>query len=223
MPLVVAVWPDNTISILRVASGFTMLDLFGQIDIEASPLDATCYQVGSDEDGMHITFGWKDLDDGNKVNAESTGVAIGKLFGRVKKLPWPEDILKQWMIRLSYETRRQDYVDRSRFLFADEIPKFPSAPQPTHSVCDVRRMKPFCGVYFAFNSDGTCHYVGESEDVTKRVSKSRPEIGDRMIGLIECMPQDRKRIEAYFVALLDPPGNGASSHRMREKGAADGT
>jgi len=223
MPLVIAVWPNNTISILRAPFGFTMLHLFALIDHEASPLDATCYQVASDDDGMHITFDWKHLDDGTKVTPDSSDVVIGKLFGKIKKLPWPDDILKQWMRELSHNSRRQDHMERSRFLFADEIPKFPSAPTPTHSVCDVRRMRPFCGVYFAFNEDGSCHYVGESEDVTKRVSKSRPEIADRMIGLIECMPHDRKRIEAYFVALLDPPGNAASSHRMKQKEATDGT
>jgi hypothetical protein len=223
MPLVIAVWPNNTISVLRVRRGFTMLDLFASIDIEASPLDATCYQVADDEDGMHITFDWEHLDDGAHVTPESAGVAIGKLFGKIRKLPWPDDILKQWMRHLSHSVRRQDHMERARFLFADDIPKFPCAPPPTHTVSDVRRMNPFCGVYFAFNQDGTCHYVGESEDVTKRVSKSRAVIGDRMIGLIECRPHERKRIEAYFVAVLDPPGNGASSHRMREKEATDGT
>jgi hypothetical protein len=222
MPTVVAVWPNNTISIIRVCSGFTMLDLFALIDVEASPLDATCYQVGSDEDGMHITFGWNHIDDGSTVTPESENVAIGKLFGKIKQLPWPEDILKQWMRQLSHSTRRAEYADRSRFLFADEIPKFPCAPAPTHTVCQVRRMNPFCGVYFAFNDDGSCHYVGESEDVTKRVSKSRHQIADRMIGFIQCMPHERKLIEAYFVALLDPPGNGASSHRMKEREAKDG-
>lgn len=222
MPLVVAVWPNNTISIVRVASGFSMLDLFAAIDVEANPLDATCYQIASDDDGMHITFDWQHLDDGSKVSPESGGVVLGKLFGRIKKLRWPEDIEKQWLRTLAYNTRRQEYVERSRFLLADEIPKFPAAPPPTHTVCEVRQMDSFCGVYFAFNEDGSCHYVGESEDVTKRVSKSRPEIAGRMIGLIECMPHERKRIEAYFVALLDPPGNGASSHRMRDKESTDG-
>jgi hypothetical protein len=222
VPLVVAVWPNNTISILRVESGFTMLDLFALIDPEASPLDATCYQVGCDEDGMHITFNWKHLDDSSKVTPKSADVEIGKLFGKIRRLPWPDDILKQWMRQLSHGVRQQDYMDRSRFLFADEIPKFPCAPSPTHTACDVRRMGSFCGVYFAFNEDGTCHYVGEAKDVTKRVSKSRPEIGNRMIGLIECMPHERRRIEAYFVALLNPPGNGISSHRMKEREATDG-
>jgi hypothetical protein len=223
VPLVVAVWPNNTISIIRAPSGFTMLNLFELIDHESSPLDAKCYRIGSDEDGMHVTFDWKHLNDGSSVTPESADVVIGKLYGKVKHLPWPDDILKQWMRQLANSARRQDCANRGRFLFADEIPKFPCAPSPAYTACDVRQMQSFCGVYFAFNEDGTCHYVGESEDVTKRVSKSRPEIGNRKIGLIECMPHDRKRIEAYFVALLDPPGNGASSHRMKEKEATDGT
>lgn len=223
MPLVVAVWPNNTISILRVPSGFTMLDLFSLIDAEASPLDATCYLCKSDEDGMHITFDWKHLDDGSKVTAKSPDVRLGKLFGKIKKLPWPEDILKQWMRQLSFDARRQDALNRSHFLTADEIPKFPAVPPATNTVREVRSMERFCGVYFAFNEDGTCHYVGESEDVPSRVSKSRPEIGERMIGFVRCMPHERRLIEAYFVALLDPPGNGASSHRMRQKEATDGT
>lgn len=223
MALVVAVWPNNTISILRVESGFTMLDLFAQIDVEASPLDATCYQIASDEDGMHITFNWTNFDDdGSAVMPTSKGLAIGKLFGKVRKLPWPDDILKQWMRELSRSARRQHFLESAQFLSAESIPRFPAPPDGQYTVCEVRRMKPFCGVYFAFNHDGSCHYIGESEDVTNRVSKSRPEIGDRLIGVIQCMPHERKRLEAYFVAMLDPPGNAASSHRMREKEAADG-
>ncbi len=223
MPTVVAVWPNNTISIVRVSPGFTMLDLFAVIDHEASPLDATCYMIGPDDDGMHITFDWKGFDDGSRVTDKSPDVAIGKMFGRIKKLPWPDDILKQWMRQLSFDVRRQDSLDRSRFLSGSEIPQFPAVPPATHSVNDIRAMDSFCGVYLSFNNDGTCHYVGESEDVTKRVTRSRPEIGDRTLGFVECMPHERRRIEAYFIALLDPPGNGASSHRMKQKEATDGT
>ena len=223
MGTVVAVWPNNTISIIRVSPGFTMLDLFSQLDVEASPLDATCYLVGTDEDGMHITFDWKGIDDGTRVTAKSPDVGISKLFGKIKKLPWPDDILKQWIRQLSFDARRQQALDSSRFLQADEIPQFPAVPSATSTVSEVRMMERFCGVYFAFNEHGTCHYVGELEDVPRRVSKSRPEIGNRTIGFVRCMPHDRKRIEAYFVAVLDPPGNGASSHRMRQKEATDGT
>lgn len=95
------------------------------------------------------------------------------------------------------------------------VAEFPEEPVKTFSVAEVRDMSPFCGVYFAYNSDGSCHYIGESTDVTSRVVGSRQEIGERRIGFIKCEPHERKRIEAYFVALFDPPGNACSTHRMR--------
>lgn len=217
MSVVVAVWPNNTISVLRMWTGFTMLDLFGEIDAEANPLDATCYLVRSDEDGMHITFDYKILDDGSPVGPKSQNVGIGKICGRIKKLPWPEDILKQWGRSLEREMRRENARESCRFLAAEEIPKMPSPPPASHSVQQVRAMDRFCGVYLAYDPDGSCHYVGESENVPERVSKSRPEIGERMIGLIRCHKHERKRIEAYFTALLNPPGNAISTHRMARK------
>ena len=214
MAIVIAVWPNNTISVIRMWRGFTMLDLFTQIDHESNPFDATCYQVGGDEDGMHITFDWIGLDDGSDVNPKSNQVGIGKLFGKIKKLTWPEDIQKQWFRQLERDIRREDASHAFRFLSADEIPRMPSPPPPLHTVQEVRSMDAFCGVYLSYDPDGSCYYVGESKKVSERVSKSRPEIGDRRIGLVRCAKHERKRIEAYFIALLDPPGNAISTHRM---------
>jgi hypothetical protein len=100
MPTVIAVWPDNTISILRMPSGFTMVDLFWEIDAEANPHDATFYQVSSDDDGMHITFNWKMPDDGGPVVPKSENLQIGKIYGRIKPLKLPSDILEQWATQL---------------------------------------------------------------------------------------------------------------------------
>jgi len=217
MPIVIAVWPNNTISVLRMWTGFTMLDLFSEIDHEAGPLDAICYLVRGDEDGMHITFDWKCLDDGSAVGPKSMHVGLGKICGRIKKLPWPSDIQKQWYRKLEADIRRGDAAEACRFLAAEDIPRMPSPPPPSHTVEEVRSMETFCGVYLAYDPDGSCHYVGESLDVPGRVSKSRPEIGDRLIGLIRCVKRERKRIEAYFIAMLDPPGNAISTHRMASK------
>lgn len=104
---------------------------------------------------------------------------------------------------------------------AAEIPSFPAPPSQTFTVDEVNRMPLFCGVYFAYDDDGSVYYVGESERVPKRVRKTRPEIGDRRIGVIRCEKHERKRIEAYFVAMLNPPGNGASTHRMLERSEMD--
>mgnify|MGYP003345824393 CR=1 FL=1 len=71
MALVIAVWPNNTISLVRMWNEFTMLDLFTQLDHEADPLDAQCWLVRRDDDGMHVTFDWKDMDDDEPVSPKS--------------------------------------------------------------------------------------------------------------------------------------------------------
>lgn len=92
----------------------------------------------------------------------------------------------------------------------------PPLSEQAHSISDIRRMDSFAGVYFAFNSDGSCHYVGESLDVTKRVSRNRPELAGRRISFIRCRAHDRKRIECYYIGLLDPPGNAQSTVRSKQ-------
>lgn len=74
-------------------------------------------------------------------------------------------------------------------------------------------MPSFSGVYLAYGDDGVCHYVGESRDVTGRVGESRPEIAGRRLAVIPCAPSERKRIECYYIGLLDPPGNSQSTRR----------
>ena len=74
-------------------------------------------------------------------------------------------------------------------------------------------MSPFSGVYVAWNDDGTAHYVGESINVPSRVQASRPEIGERLIGVIECDKNERLRIESLFIGLLNPSGNSQSLER----------
>lgn len=144
--------------------------------------------------------------------------------GRLKKLKWPRGIVRQ-AYRAAFGKSRDDRQECLRTVSADELKSFPAEPSETFSVDQVRAMSEFCGVYFAYNSDGSCHYVGESKDVTSRVTASRQEIGGRRIGVIKCEPHERKRIEAYFVAMLDPPGNAISTHRMAaasERGRASG-
>jgi hypothetical protein len=224
MPLVIAVWPNNTISAVWMQLGFSMVDLYNEIDMEACPLDATCYLATRTRDGLYVTLDWERLeDDEASVTPESNGIRVDSLTGKLRKLEWPFDIQRRWLRHLDRHGRRDKLRSAPRRLSANELQHFPSEPTETFSVDEVRGMPSFCGVYFAFNDDGSCHYVGESLDVTKRVSKSRPEIGERRIGLIRCDSNERRRIEAYFVATLDPAGNKSSTHAMRIKEGTDGT
>jgi hypothetical protein len=223
MPTVVAVWPNNTISIIRMWREFTMVDLFSEIDHEGNPFHATCYLLREDSDGLHITFDWKRLDDGTPVGPKSKNIGLGRIAGKIKKLPWPDDIEKQWFRQLERDARHSSVSDRMRYMSASELPKYPSPPQALYTADEVRQMKRFCGVYLAYDSDGTCHYVGESENVPCRVSKSRSEIGDRMIGIVSCSKHERRLIEAYFVSVLNPAGNGISTHRMKASSSTRNT
>lgn len=225
MPLIIAVWPNNTISVLRIKNGFTMLDLYYEIDKEHDPLDATCYRAREDDDGLYITFDWHDALDRHepKAGPKSSGLALTALDGRLTKLTWPPDIRKQWFRELTKEIRTKEAEDLFRHLQEDENPRLPAPPPPFYTVDEVKRMENFCGVYLAYNSDGSCHYVGESKKVPERVSESgRDEIGDRRIGIVRCDMHQRKRIEAYYIGILDPPGNGESSHRLATKESTNG-
>lgn len=227
MPIVIAKWPNGTFSVIKAPLGFSMSTLFWELDNEADPGDATLYLLKQDKDGWsHMTFDWNHDDFVQQEGAEDDGTRVlltqnsGRLdthSGRLKKLKWPRNILRN-AYRAMFAERPPESVDRKLSeMTADQIKDLPSEPVQTYTVDEVRSMEPFSGVYFAFNEDGSCHYVGEAKDVTTRVSKNREEIGSRRIGLISCKPHERKRIESYFVGLLDPPGNGASTHRMKKK------
>lgn len=218
MPLIVAVWPNNTISVVRMNSGYSMVDLFDALDEEANPEDAKCYELSGHRGRLHTTFDWaRSSKTGEPATRKSVGIRLGCLHGHKKKLEWPAGVGRMWLRRLGGERWRAGGESRVARMTADEIACMPAEPTKMFTVDEVRAMSSFCGVYFAYDDDGKCHYVGESEDVTCRVSRSRPEIGDRRIGVIACPPHERKRIEAYFVGVLNPPGNAASSHRMFER------
>ena len=200
-----------------------MVDLFNEIDAEANPLDAKCYLVSPGGDGLYVTFDWARFDKNeDTVAPKSRGMRVACLYGRRKLLRWPPGIARMWLRSLASEKDRAEEVAPIRTMSSDDLASLPAEPQETFTVDQVRAMDEFPGVYFAYNEDGSCHYVGESEAVPRRVSKSRPEIGSRRIGVIKVEKHARKRVEAYFVAMLDPPGNKISTHAMRSKEASDG-
>lgn len=222
MPIVIAKWPNGTFSVVLMQSGFSMADLFWKLDEEADPQGATPYLLRRDKDGeAHATFDWDSDDILERKSGEEKFIKLGPetgrldtCSGRLKKLKWPRGIVRT-AYRAAFGQQRGDRKESLRTISSDELKDFPAEPSETFSVEDVRAMSPFCGVYFAYNADGSCHYIGESKNVPSRVSGSREEIDDRRIGVVKCEPHERKRIEAYFVAMLDPPGNAISTHRVR--------
>jgi len=107
MPLVVALWPDNTISIVKMKTGYSMLNLFYELDQEADPVDAKCYEVRARGDGspLHVAFRWNEIEVDDNDAPESMTIPFDNLVvdgewggsSRIRHRPWPEDIFDQYI------------------------------------------------------------------------------------------------------------------------------
>ena len=83
----------------------------------------------------------------------------------------------------------------------------PPLPQRTYTLKQIKAMPKFSGVYFAYKG-GRCIYVGQSKNVPGRVSGSRKELAEAdEFGVIKCSPEQTRRIESYYIGLLDPVNN----------------
>jgi len=102
MSLVIAIWPNNTASVIRMRNGFSMLELFEEIDAEANPHDAECYLVKGDSEGLYVTFDLERQGEHAGVKGMKRRLKIGCLYGKHKRLFWPEDITEQ-----HYESLKQ--------------------------------------------------------------------------------------------------------------------
>lgn len=230
MPLVIAVWPNNSISVIQCPTDFTMTELFWAVDEEGDPSLVKLYLIKPENGWSHATFDFErcreqpEFSSGViRIAAESGKVGINS--GKRKRLYWPSNIVRDaWRFmgmksdawKTWWAPSETEGAEAMKAMTAEQIAEMPAEPVDLYTVKEIRAMPQFCGVYFAFNEDGSCHYVGESENVPGRVKSARKEIGSRRIGFVRCEPHERRRIEAYFVAMLDPPGNGISTHRMLE-------
>ncbi len=230
MPLIVALWPNRTVTFVYMQSGFTATDLYHELDQECDPLCAKCYVVGKDEcDSMYVTTESNSdslTKDDHKPDVEKRKaeyLRLGCLQGRKRRYRWPRTVVRDYIRSVYSDTRMQDTIHRMVEDYQRDMEGMPIPPSPKFSAKDVRGMEPFSGVYVSWNDDGTPFYVGESKNVPERVNGSRPEIGERRIGVLRCDEHDRKRLECFFIGLLNPPGNSQSTHRMQKSTSERGT
>jgi hypothetical protein len=214
MPVVIAAWPDGTVSVVSMNRGFSATDLYCQLDAEGDPLLAKCYVISRAGDRcFHI--GTRRLDEWELPPADGypERKKVESIEGRAKKFAWPKRVVRDYYRSLSRTGRASAREIVVEEMHASDIRQMPRPPDPQCNADEIKKLPAFSGVYVAWNDDGTVHYVGESTNVPSRVSRARPEIGDRRIGFVACPPQDRKRIECFFIGILDPPGNSQSTHR----------
>ena len=92
----------------------------------------------------------------------------------------------------------------------------PEIPAERYTIKQIREMDSFSGVYIAFSGDDII-YIGESKDVTERVTKSRSELkGCTSMAVIECPVEHRKRLEAYLIGKHNPLRNHEHPERQKE-------
>jgi len=105
MPLVIAQWPNRTVSVLKASAGWDDIWLFDCLDQEGDPLSAKVYVVS----GKNAHIGWSFKSEGGD---EDSLVAY---CGKAKPWHWPADILR-----------------RRYALFAEEFTNLPKpAPETT--------------------------------------------------------------------------------------------
>jgi hypothetical protein len=98
---------------------------------------------------------------------------------------------------------------------------YPAVPPAVFTVDEVRSMKSFSGVYIAISEQtGAVQYVGKSCDVTKRVSKSRPELRGCKLAVIKMPEPEIHFAELYYISKCRPVCN--KEGRLAVKEATDG-
>jgi hypothetical protein len=98
----------------------------------------------------------------------------------------------------------------------------PDVPGERYTIKQIREMNSFSGVYIAYVGDEIV-YIGESKDVTGRVSKSRPELKDcTSVAVIECPVEHRLRLESYLIGKHNPSRNHENSDNQKVKLAEKG-
>lgn len=241
MPTIVAVWPNNTTSVLVMEGGWKPIDLFYELDHVGDPVSAKVWVLKRHHgEAVHVTTDWArstkpqpnmdvsgthDAADSSEcIGPKSRGVRVSLAgdSGSMKRFHWPPNILRQFVFASLKDRVKKPGVAEA-ILSAEcgrMLAEIPAPPPPVHVAKDVNKMEPFSGVYVSWNEDGTAHYVGESINVPSRVQASRPEIGDRMIGVVQCDKNERLRIEALYIGLLNPAGNCQSLERAAARDSA---
>ena len=87
---------------------------------------------------------------------------------------------------------------------------FPPPPSPAVAWNDLREVPSSSGVYFLYKS-GRAVYVGESIDIRRRLRSHEHKGKYEAISWIKCDPSSRKRLESFYIAVLDPFLNSNST------------
>jgi hypothetical protein len=87
---------------------------------------------------------------------------------------------------------------------------FPPPPIPQFASDQLSDAPESSGVYFLYEGDRLV-YVGESLNVQRRLETHDHKGRFDKVGVIACDSQHRRRLESFYIGLLDPPLNHQST------------
>jgi hypothetical protein len=93
---------------------------------------------------------------------------------------------------------------------------FPPPPQPTSVADAIALATSSSGVYF-FYQQGICVYIGESIDIKNRLRNHEHLKQIDAVGVIYCDSKQRKRLECFYIGLLNPERNEQSTTNTHER------
>lgn len=90
---------------------------------------------------------------------------------------------------------------------------FPPPPMPSAGMETAQNIPSASGVYFVWENKQVV-YVGESVDLRRRLAAGHEHFkGDRKVSFVVCDTRQRRRLEAFYIGLLDPSLNKESTAR----------
>jgi hypothetical protein len=105
---------------------------------------------------------------------------------------------------------------------------FPPPPMPSAGAGEIHNFPNCSGVYFLYQENRLL-YVGESVSLRKRLAHHEHRGRFDSVGWLNCDPAQRKRLEAFYIGVLNPPLNHQStalvtttrvaSRRLRQQGS----
>jgi hypothetical protein len=100
MPVIIAKWPNSTISVIQAPRDFSLVDLYLQLDEEGDPAAAEVYLLKTRGGWSHMTHDWSRDDvvqsaDGRieLVDVTRDCSYIDTAEGKLLRIEWPTDIV----------------------------------------------------------------------------------------------------------------------------------
>lgn len=217
--VVLVIWPNGSINTIYCEPWHEYSDLwlFGKIDEWEDPGDALIIIIGSMNREPVSYDICLDVDkDGERtirIDADGNWIRRFKFIGNISRR-WLRSLHDRYLNNSSRKVILDEIAE-----FSPDGNTFPEPPGPEYSFQQIKEMDSFSGVYFCYVGR-VCVYVGEGQDVTDRCN-NRKDRQDKMegvdgIGVLRVDPDNRLRMEKFYIGLLNPARN-KEIHRRKGK------